>query len=127
MCSCAPPKRAKYEAKDLAAKVVILKVVKAGVPGQVIMNKFNVKRSTPSMYVKNEAEILQAYDSDKFADNRKRLCMAAHPKLEELLRWITDSRDAQLPLSGSLICAQAKKYALKLSIEDFKASEGWID
>lgn len=128
MCSRAPPKRSKYEAKDLTAKVEILKAVKAGVPRQVIMNKFNVKRSTLSTYVKNEAQILQAYDSDRFADNRKRLRTAAHPKLEEaLLRWIADSRAAQLPLSGPLICAQAEKYALKLSIEDFKASEGWID
>lgn len=30
-------------------------------------------------------------------------------------------------MSGPLICAQAENYMLRLRIEDFKASEGWID
>lgn len=131
MASPAPApaaKRPKYEAKDLATKVQVLKALQAGASRKEVMEKFSVKKSTLSSYVKNEAQILQAYDGDMFGDKRKRLRTAAHPKLEEaLLRWIAVSRDAQLPLSGPLICAQAEKFALTMNIDSFNASEGWFD
>lgn len=71
------------------------------------MNKY-VKRGTLGIYMKNEAQILGAYDS-KFGDNRKTLRMAADPELQDaLFRWMTESRNAQLSASGPLICAQAR-------------------
>ncbi|KAH7949447.1 hypothetical protein HPB49_010010 [Dermacentor silvarum] len=115
-------KRAKYEAKDLAAKVQILKALQVGASRKEVMEKFQVKKSTVRSYVKNEDQIMQAYDGDMFGDKRKRLRTAAHPKLQEaLLCWIAVSRDAQLPLSGPLICAQ--KFALSMNIDSFNASE----
>ncbi|KAH7949715.1 hypothetical protein HPB49_014550 [Dermacentor silvarum] len=73
------------------------------------MKKYDIKRSTLSDYVKNQAKIFEAFDSGKFTGKRKRLRTAAHPKLEDaLLRWITDMRNSQLPLSGPLICQQAE-------------------
>ncbi|KAH7966927.1 hypothetical protein HPB49_020780 [Dermacentor silvarum] len=71
------------------------------------MTKYNVKQSTLGTYVKNEQQILQSFESEKFQASRKRLRTAAHPQLEEaLLRWVTDCRNAHLPLSGPLIMAQ---------------------
>ncbi|KAG0411426.1 hypothetical protein HPB47_011441 [Ixodes persulcatus] len=122
-----PAKRLKYKAKDLAMKVEILRVSKDGVSRRQVMERYDVERSTLATYVKNEAEILRAFESEKFNVKRKRLRKAAHPKLEEaLLRWIVSARDAQLPLSGPLICAQAEKHAVKIKIVSFKASEGWF-
>nr|XP_037270481.1 tigger transposable element-derived protein 4-like [Rhipicephalus microplus] len=90
------------------------------------MEKFNAKKSTLSIYVKNEDQIMQAYDGDMFGDQRKRLRKAAHPKLEEaLLRWIAVLR--VLPLSGPFICAQAEKFVVTMNIDSFNASEGWFD
>ncbi|KAH8036225.1 hypothetical protein HPB51_020896 [Rhipicephalus microplus] len=77
---------------------------------QEIMKKHDVKRSTLSDYVKNKEKIFEAFDSGKFTGKRKRLKTAAHPKLEDaLLRWITDMRNGQLPLSGSLIYQQVER------------------
>nr|XP_054919021.1 tigger transposable element-derived protein 4-like [Dermacentor andersoni] len=121
-----PAKRLKYEAKDLATKVEILRALKDGLSRQEAMKKYDVKRSTLSTYVKNEEQILQAFESEKFRASRKRLRTAAHPELEEaLLRWVVDSRNANLPLSGPLIMAQAERFALMMHIDAFKASEGW--
>ncbi|KAH7954464.1 hypothetical protein HPB49_018764 [Dermacentor silvarum] len=116
-------KRPQQPANDLESKVMILKDVNAGVSRQEIMKKYDVKRSTLSDYVKNQAKIFEAFDSGKFTGKRKRLRTAAHPKLEDaLLRWITDMRNSQLPLSGPLICQQAERYALRMNIESFKAT-----
>ncbi|KAH7959531.1 hypothetical protein HPB49_011645 [Dermacentor silvarum] len=104
-----PAKRAKYAAKDLATKVKILKALKDGASREEVMRQFDVKRSTLSTYVKNEAQIMEAFEGEKFHAGRKRLRTAAHPQLEEaLLQWIAATRDSKLPLSGPLICAQAE-------------------
>lgn len=127
MATATSTKRPQQRANDLETKIKILTDVKQGVPRQEIMKKYGVKRSTLSDYVKNEAKIFEAFDSGKFTGKRKRLRTAAHPKLEEaLLRWITDARNAQLPLSGPLICQQAERFAAKMSIDSFSASEGWL-
>ncbi|XP_037572329.1 tigger transposable element-derived protein 4 [Dermacentor silvarum] len=123
-----PAKRAKYAAKDLATKVKILKALKDGASREQVMRQFDVKRSTLSTYVKNEAQIMEAFQGEKVHAGRKRLRTAAHPQLEEaLLQWIAAARDSKLPLSGPLICAQAERYALRMNIIDsFKVSEGWL-
>lgn len=58
-------KWAKCKVMDLTEKVQVLEAVKALVPRQVIMDKLNKL----DMHMKNEAQILKGYDSDKFADN----------------------------------------------------------
>lgn len=100
--AASPEKWQKYQDKDLETKVEILKVLKDGV-FQQLMERYDVKRSTLATYVKNEAEILRAFES-KFKTKRKQLQKTAHPKLEEpLLRWVVSAWDAQLPSSGPLI------------------------
>ncbi|KAH7958754.1 hypothetical protein HPB49_004453 [Dermacentor silvarum] len=121
-------------AKDLAAKVQILKALQAGASRKEVMEKFQVKKSTLSeKHVKNEDESMQAYDGDMFGNKRKRLRTAAHPKLEEaLLRWIAVSRAAQFSSSSSTCLFhheihKAEKFALSMNIDSFNASEGWFD
>ncbi|KAH7978124.1 hypothetical protein HPB49_004504 [Dermacentor silvarum] len=62
-------KRQKYEAKNLATKVEILQALKNG-ESQHLMTKYNMKRSTLGTYVKNEQQILQAFESEKFHASR---------------------------------------------------------
>ncbi|KAG0422111.1 hypothetical protein HPB47_002033 [Ixodes persulcatus] len=86
-----------YQAMNLATKVEILSALKDGVSRQQVMESYDAKRSTLATYVKIEAEILQASESEKFNAKRKRLRKVVHPKLEEaLLRWIVSARDVQL-------------------------------
>ena len=42
-------------------------------------------------------------------------------------KWFQEVRKRNIPLSGPVIKAKALKYATDLEIEDFKASEGWLD
>ncbi|KAH8009517.1 hypothetical protein HPB51_018163 [Rhipicephalus microplus] len=87
-CPAAPTpvaKGAKYEAKDLAAKMKISKALQVGASRKEVMEKFNVKKGTLSTYVKNEEQIMETYDGDMLGDQRKRLRTAVHPKLEETL------------------------------------------
>ncbi|KAH7977414.1 hypothetical protein HPB49_001411 [Dermacentor silvarum] len=72
---------------------------------------------------------MEAFDSASYSDKRKQLRTAAHPELEDaVLRWIRNACDvnANLPVSGPLICAQVERFAEKMNIEEIKASEGWL-
>ncbi|KAH7961682.1 hypothetical protein HPB52_011223 [Rhipicephalus sanguineus] len=63
-----------------------------------VMRQFDVKRSTLSTYVKNEAQIMEEFEGEKFHTRRKRLRTAAHPQLEEaLLQWIVTAHESKLP------------------------------
>ncbi|KAG0425699.1 hypothetical protein HPB47_027128 [Ixodes persulcatus] len=55
-----------YQAKNLATKVEILRALKDGVSRQQVKENYDVKRSTLATYVKIEAEILQAFEREKF-------------------------------------------------------------
>lgn len=63
-----------------------------------VMEKYGVKRTTLAMYIKNESDIMEAFDSASYSDKRKQLRTAAHPELEDtVLRWIRNARE--LPTS----------------------------
>lgn len=62
----------------------ILRALKDGVSRQVI-ESYDVKRSSLTTYVKIEADILRAFESEKFNAKGKRPWAVVHPKLEEAL------------------------------------------
>lgn len=53
--------------------------------------------------------------------------MAKHLKLEHsVLTWIKEMRSDNFPQSGPIVMVKAAEYALCLTTDDFKASEGWL-
>ncbi|XP_051166595.1 jerky protein homolog-like [Leptopilina boulardi] len=53
------------------------------------------------------------------------------PKFDDLdqamLTWFHQQRANNIPISGPIAKAKASSFAEELGIEDFKASEGWLD
>lgn len=114
--------------KTLKEKVEILREVDGGKTSKLeIARKHGIPKSTLSTYIKNKRAIEEAYATDAFTGSRKRLCSAKHPELERaVLTWIKEMRSQNIPLSGPIVMAKAADYALRLNIDDFKASEGWL-
>ncbi|KAG0430070.1 hypothetical protein HPB47_023040 [Ixodes persulcatus] len=67
-----------------------------------MMESYDVKRSSLATYVKIEADILWAFESEKFNAKRKRLWTVVHPKLEEVLKRIDDVKLMCQNKQGSL-------------------------
>jgi len=42
------------------------------------------------------------------------------------LRWFAQARSRQLPISGPLLCEEATQLAESLRIEEFRATDGWL-
>lgn len=59
---------------------------------------------------------------------RKKQKVGKFDKLEKVLvEWLHQARALKLPISGPIICEKARKIAEGLQINDFNASNGWID
>ncbi|KAK8768126.1 hypothetical protein V5799_005093, partial [Amblyomma americanum] len=119
--------RGKYSAKDLKTKVEILQAVERGLLTKTaIAEKYGIKKSTLSTYIKNKDSIIDAYQKE-IEPSRKRLRTSAHPEMETAVStWIKDVRSRNIPLSGPIIAAKAADFANQMGISDFNASEGWL-
>nr|XP_045594261.1 tigger transposable element-derived protein 2-like [Procambarus clarkii] len=66
--------------------------------------------------------------SDSGALNkRKTIKGSANTNLDEAVyKWFNQERSVRMPLGGDAIKTAADKFAQKMNIPDFRASEGWL-
>ena len=44
-----------------------------------------------------------------------------------ILKWFSNVREQNVPVSGPILLAKAEEFAKKLEVENFKASTGWLE
>lgn len=118
----------KYPAEDLKTKMNILEEVEHGViPRTEIARKYDIKKSTLLINLKNKEESIEAFQEENMEPSRKRLRTLAHPELENaVVMWIKEVRSHNIPLSGPIIAVKAAAFSSEMGISDFGASEGWL-
>lgn len=51
-----------------------------------------------------------------------------NPDIDQCVtNWFKQARDKNIPISGTLVRAEAKEFAIALEKTNFKASTGWLD
>lgn len=84
--------------------------------------RLNISQASLSRLLKNRSTIEGQQKSD-----RKRRRFGKDPVVETaVIRWITNAKEKNAPLSGPLVKEKAEEFALKLGKEDFKATDGWF-
>lgn len=93
-----------------------------------IAKRLGLPPSTLNTIVGNKDELRQ--QANKFGSVSKKRKTARESKFKELedvlFKWYQQMRASNVPLDGSLVKEKAKQIALRLGIEDFAASNGWI-
>ena len=117
----------KYEPQTFEKKYqAILEVEKGQRPKSAIAKQFNVPASTLSTWLKNADSIKESYL--KFGPKRKNAKIGTFDDVENaILKWFSNVRDQNVPVSGPILLAKAAEFARKLNIENFKASSGWLE
>jgi len=93
-----------------------------------IAARLNVPVSTLKTILSKKDDILQAAQNTGVASlKRKRDQEGRFLELDKaILTWFQQKRAARIPISGPLLQTKAREFALKLGVEDFQASNGWL-
>ena len=90
-----------------------------------IAKEFNIPASTLSTWLKNATAIKESYH--KFGPKRKNSKVGLFDDVENaILKWFSNVREQNVPVSGPILLAKAEEFSQKLEIENFKASTGWL-
>lgn len=119
-------KRGKYAGLTLEQKVKAIRMVHGGRKQIDVANELKISRQTLSSIMKQKTKILAASEKPH-SKCQKRVREGAHPKLEEaLVLWIRGAVNKKVPVSGDLLKQKAEALAIRLGVDDFKFSDGWM-
>ena len=120
-------KRGKYSSKTLHHKYEALKKLENGAAKKDVASHYNIPRNTLSTWIKNKDKIIKAFEGgDK--QSQQRLTVSNHDTLDRALyKWFVKVREEGIPISGTILREKALKYSEELGIDNFKASNGWLD
>ncbi|XP_071999999.1 uncharacterized protein [Engystomops pustulosus] len=93
-----------------------------------IAAQFGVSRAQIVQIVKRREELLDALQNNVSGDRIRRRRRTNNDKLNSAVwEWLLSARDTDITLSGRVIREKALQIARDMGIQDFKASNGWLD
>uniref|UniRef100_A0A182I0E6 Uncharacterized protein n=2 Tax=Anopheles arabiensis TaxID=7173 RepID=A0A182I0E6_ANOAR len=108
-----------------ADKLEIIAAHEAGKSRIELMREYGLPLSSFYRIIRQRDSIIQQCLQGN--GNLRRNRGAGFPHVERcVLEWIHQQFDQSLPMEGPTIKAQAKLFSIKLGIEDFCASNGWL-
>lgn len=115
---------------NLADKVQFIKFYEAA-SGRLsirsVAKKFNIGRTSALRILKKKDEYLKHYALN-VDSNRRRIRLSKFHEVNLCTwKWFMVNRFRQLPVTGPRLQEKALKFATKLGITSFKASNGWLD
>ncbi|CAK1553918.1 unnamed protein product [Leptosia nina] len=114
----------KRKALSIREKAYVIHAIENGEKKSDVGRRLELSHSTVATIWKNKEAIRRAELEGKSSKKLRK------PKFEELdqaiLSWLKQQRKSNIPISGPIIKAKAKKLAEKLGIVNFKSSEGWL-
>lgn len=113
---------------QLQEKVDLLKQSNSGAKVQELAKKFDIGKTQVYDILKNKKKIIEHFQN---GGNAKRKVMTTRTSKfevinEQVFDWFTSARSRNIPLSGPLIKEKAKALCEEAGIQDFCASNGWL-
>uniref|UniRef100_A0A0A9XUX5 Tigger transposable element-derived protein 4 n=1 Tax=Lygus hesperus TaxID=30085 RepID=A0A0A9XUX5_LYGHE len=113
---------------SLSEKLELIKAVE-GCPGKTnnqFAKEFRIPPATMSRILKEKHKIMQV--AMQGYSKRKRLRPAKYPELEKkLMEWLCNTQEIKAPVSGKYLKVKAMQVAALLKINNFVASNGWLE
>ena len=121
-----PTKRKLYATKTIADKYAAVLDVEKGASKKDVAERHGIPRTTLAGWLKQKEKIKEAFDSGSFGSKTKRLRTSSKVRTEEaLLRWVTEARAANVPITGAIMTIKARAFAQELG-EDDNIDESWV-
>jgi hypothetical protein len=118
----------KYNELSIREKISLISESEGGVAQRKLAERYRISKGQVSNILKRKSEIL---NYDIRANDSRRTRLKRISKYEDLNKLVYNyfhlARSKGFPMSGPLLKEKANIYAEKLDIQDFKASEGWLE
>ncbi|XP_057336463.1 tigger transposable element-derived protein 4-like [Microplitis mediator] len=119
------PKR-KINVLSLSDKLKIINAFESGKSRCEIRSEFGLPESSYYKIIKFKDSIKSQCSEGH--GNIKRIRLSEFPDVEKcLLEWIKQTLDKNIPIDGPLLKQKSQDFALKLGVENFSASNGWLE
>jgi hypothetical protein len=112
----------------LAQKIEVIKFVEAENVGvRAVAEKFDIGKTQVSDILKNKVYLSQTF-VEKGSENSKRKFPKSDGEIIDIVifQWYLHARVNNLPISGPLLKEKALELASEVGLNDFKASNGWL-
>ncbi|KAL4234901.1 Tigger transposable element-derived protein 2 [Mactra antiquata] len=95
---------------------------------KVLGDTFCIGKSTAADIIKKRDVYLREWENNSNSQKQRFNAPAKFDKVNDLVfEWFSCTRAKNINISGVLIQEKAKHFAQQLGIENFKASNGWLD
>ena len=89
--------------------------------------KYGIPKNTLSTWIKNKDKIFEAAKKG-MNTKRQRLRAGSYEKLDQaIFKWLLTVRSRDVAVSALILKTKALDFAEKMSIDNFHASDGWLD
>lgn len=118
----------KRKVLSLKEKIEVIRGSKKGVSGRKLATIYGCGRSQINEILKNSGDYLEQSFQGVNLDCKTKRRKTGNEGIDELLlEWLSNCRSKNIPISGPILQESALQIAEKLGIEDFKASNGWLE
>ncbi|XP_034939464.1 tigger transposable element-derived protein 6-like [Chelonus insularis] len=116
----------KIKVLSLSDKLKIVNAFESEKSRNGIQKEFNLPESTYYKIIKSKQSIKSECSNGH--GNIKRTRVSEFPNIEKcLLEWIKQTLDKNIPIDGPLLKEKSEEFATKLGIQNFSASNGWLE
>ena len=117
----------KLNTKSIKDKYSALKEVEDGKTKSQVAAKYGIPKNTLSTWLKNKDKIFEATKKGSNS-KRQRLRQGTFANLDQaMFKWLLVVRSRDVAVSALVFKTKAIEFAEKMNVENFKASDGWLD
>jgi len=117
----------KRKALSLTERMDVVKRLDSNEIQASIAKSYGVHHSSISRIMKQKEQIFEDWQNNTNLDRKRKRTGKAEDVEEALLRWFSQARSRQLPVSGPLLMEKANSLAEGLGLTDFKTTVGWLE
>ncbi|XP_053406646.1 tigger transposable element-derived protein 4-like [Mercenaria mercenaria] len=112
----------------LEKRVEVIRLSESGKSGRAIAEQVGVGRTQIHGILKRKREIMDEFENNVNMEYKRPRRATTYEDINDLcLKWFNDATGRRINVSGPLLKERALKYAQDLGVNDFKASNGWLE
>ena len=107
---------------------VIRRYEKGGVGARGLAHDFGVGKTQIQNIIKRKREHIPDYENNAPTSKRRNIRQTGNKGINQLCwEWFCDMRKRAVSVSGPMLQEQNLNFSKQLGVQDFKASNGWLD